>query len=161
MQIKLGFSYSDSYISRFIRWVTSSPISHTFLWIELDGKEFVAEASFTGFRLILKRNWDKDNIVYEIVEPIVPLDKGWESAEDWLGEAYGWKGLIGYGLVILARKLKRQLHNPFHEHRSLFCSEANAIVIQDSGWPGSEKLDPASMSPADLFAFLKGTQSGY
>lgn len=157
MKIKIGFSTSNSWVSRLIRWATDSDVSHTFLLVEIDGIEFVAEASFSGFRLILMRNWIRGNEIVDIIEPLVPLDKGWLVAEDWLGESYSWTGLIGYGWVVIGRKLKRKFHNPIHESKSLFCSEANTKVIQASGWPGSENLDPASMSPADLRDFLKGS----
>jgi hypothetical protein len=160
MDIKIGFSSSNSWISRLIRWLTSSDVSHTFLLVTIDGKEFVAEAAFSGFRLILKRNWDKDNRVADLFTPIVSLDKGWEAVEDWLGERYGYEGIFGYMWVVLGRMIKRKWHNPIHESKALFCSEANTKVLQESGWPGADQLDAASMSPGALRDFVKASFKG-
>jgi hypothetical protein len=157
MNIQIGFSNSESWISRFICWITNSHVSHTFLLIEIGGREFIAEAAIgRGFRMMLKHKWEKENTIVELVNPVVPLDRGWLSVENWLGEKYSYRGLLGCGWVMLGRKLKRQFHNPFHKSGSLFCSEANTKVIQESGWPGSENLIPSAMSPGDLLAFLKG-----
>lgn len=150
MNIKIGFSYTNTLLSRAIRFLTRSKISHTFLLVGAD----VLEAGSTGFVRIPYIEWQKQNTLVYIIDPIVPLDKGVQCAEKWIGEPYAYGKLFGFIWVMIGRRLRRRWHNPIHERHALFCSEANTHVIQDSGWPGSEKLDPSATAPQDLLAFL-------
>lgn len=153
---KLGFSTSNSIISRLIRWFTKASVSHTFLTVEFDGKEWVLEAASTGYRIMPLSRFVNENSLVMIIEPKVSLDAAVTQAEDWLGEGYDWGGLLGFTWVLLGRLLKRKWANPLNSSKALFCSEANTKIIQLAGWPGSEALVPSATSPNDLLMFARG-----
>jgi hypothetical protein len=158
--IKVGFSNSKTLISRVICWLTNSKVSHTFLILEQPNGwpikvPIVMEAAWDGFRMISLEQFQKTNNIPYIIEPVVPLDKGVEAAEHWLGEPYAYYTLIGMLWVLLGRFLRRTWRNPFNNPKSLMCSEAVVVVLQESGYPGADKLDPASVSPGDLLRFFQ------
>lgn len=151
MNIKIGFSYGNGILPKIIKFFTKSTVSHTFLLID---DKTVLEAGSNGFVELPFEDWKKDNNLVTLVNPIVPLDKGFEAAQKWIGEPYAYGALIGFIWVLIGRVLRRKFHNPFYERKALFCSEANTRIVKDSNWPGSDKLIPSGTSPQDLLTFV-------
>jgi len=152
----VGFSTSNELVSRLIRFFTKAKVSHTFLVIRAPflEEDLVIEAAWAGFRATTLRRFKKKNTVVALMKPAVPLDKGLRDALTWLGESYDFGGLFGMAFVLLGRWLRRKVRNPLHDSRAIFCSEANTLVLQASGYPGADVLDPTETSPADLLEFM-------
>lgn len=154
MNPRIGFSTSDAWYSRIIRRFTKSPVSHTFLLVEVLGRDLVFEEGPDGFHARTVENFSRGNRIVTIIEPKHPIDTGVEAAFVWLGQRYDYIGLFGMFFVMVARWFGRKIKNPMSSASSMFCSEANTRVLQLSGYPGAETLDPSSTSPADLMEFL-------
>ena len=105
MAIKIGFSTSNALVSRLIRWVTRSRVSHTFLLIEdsFFGQDMVMEAASSGFRLIPYSVFQTGNTDVTLITPVVPIDEGVKKAVIWLGEKYNYTGDFGMLFVLLGR----------------------------------------------------------
>jgi hypothetical protein len=157
----VGFSTSNALVSRLIRYFTKAKVSHTFLVIRspMLEEDLVIEAGWGGFQATTLRRFKKKNEIVALLKPIVPLDKGLRDSLAWLGESYDFGGLFGMAFVLLGRWLRRKYANPLHDSRALFCSEANTLVLQASGYPGADGLAPTETSPEDLFLFMKGAET--
>jgi len=156
--ISIGFSTSNHLLSKAIRKLTASRVSHAFLIFDDTalGGRLIAEASLGGFRLVTAEHFARDNVIVQEIAPQIPLERGLHDAYDWLGvKRYNYLGLLGNLLVLLGRRLRRSWHNPFHGHKSLFCSEAIVRILQESKYPGSDQLIPWDTTPQDLLEFLK------
>lgn len=154
MRARIGFSTSDAWYSRIIRRFTKSEVSHTFLLVEVLGRDLVFEEGPDGFHARTVENFSKGNRIVRVIEPKYPIDAGVEAAFVWLGQRYDYVGLLGMFFVMVARWFGKKIHNPMSSASSMFCSEAGARVLQLSGYPGSEALDPAATTPMDLMEFL-------
>ena len=156
VQVSIGFSRSRNIGSKIIRFFTRSNISHAFLILRDSflGIDMVLEAVPGGFQLITLAAFDKN---HEIVH-IIPLENLKESAvkkaTQWLGRRYDYFGVFGTLFVLVGRWLRLRWSNPFNT-KAIFCSEALVIMLQASNYPGSDALEPSSVTPADLYAFLK------
>jgi hypothetical protein len=155
--IRIGFStVTSNLVSRIIRWFSRSKASHAWLLVsdETFGLELVMEASEMGFRLVPFESFKKKNTIVALFDPVVPLESGVKEAATWLGESYDFLGLFGALFVILGRWLKRKWKNPFHSSKSMFCSEAVVRVLQSVAYPGTEGMNPDSVTPQDLLDLL-------
>lgn len=162
MKISIGFSTSKLWISRLIRWATSARVSHTFLIIEAGdfGVPMVVQEAWNGFTLqTLEAFKHAGNDVLNVIDPRVPLDAGLVGVAPLVGTSYGYWQLVGAGFVRLMKVLGKKARNPFRSSRSLFCSELNTIVLQRSGYPGADALDPSDTSPEDLLEFLQQAEA--
>ena len=156
---RIGFSTTDALLSRLIRRLTRSKVSHAWLvYRDVDfDREMVMEAVGAGFRIVPLDKFAQHNRIVEIVTPRHPIDEGLKAAVDWLGEGYDARGLVGMGLLLLVRALRRRtrrVRNLFASRRALFCSEAVARACRASAYPGFDR-DPETTSPQDLYAFFE------
>ena len=156
--VRIGFSTTNAVLSRLIRRVTGSSVSHAFLvYRDADfDRVMVMEAVGAGFRIVPLDKFEKHNRMVAIVTPRHPIDEGLKAAVEWLGEAYDSGGLVGMGLLLAVRALRlrvRRGRNVLANRRTLFCSEAVARACRASGYPGF-RLDPETTTPQDLFAFF-------
>ena len=155
MDVVFGFSTSRAWYSRLIRWATKSKCSHTFLLVNVEGELLVFQEGPLGYGVRSFEAFKTENEVVDLVPPKHSILEGFRKSLVELGQPYAYVQLVGFGLVLLARTLGWHLsHNPFSSKRSTFCSERGARVLQDSGYPGSERLEPSMTSPEDLLEFL-------
>lgn len=159
MSNRVGFSTSKTnLISRIIRWFTKGRTSHTFVvyWDTDFERDMIMEATEGGFKITPFSRYEKSLVA--IFVPKYPIDVGLKKAVDWLGEGYDYEGLFGMAWVELGRWLKRKWHNPLHNSKTMFCSEAVVRILQDSSYPGADKFDPASTDPEMLLEFFEKEQ---
>lgn len=155
--IRVGFStQKKNPISKIIRKLTGSTVSHA--WLVFDDpvfeREMVIEATETGVVMTPFDVFSVRNDVVEILTPRISLHSGLKTAGQWLGESYDFTGLFGTAIVLLGRWFKRRWKNPFNNAKAMFCSEFVVRVLQESGYPGSECLDPSATTPQDLREFM-------
>jgi len=155
----IGFSTQRrNLVSRFIRWVTSSEASHTWLLMHdpLFDMYMVMEAHELGFRLVPFSRFSRHNDVVAVFEPEQDLSAGLHAAAHWLGYVYDFAGLLGGLWVMLGRVLtRRRWRNPFRSRKALFCSEAVVRLLKAGRFTGAEKLHPEETTPQDLRDFLR------
>lgn len=157
MQLRVGFSTTEHWLSRVIRFFTKSSVSHCWLAYyddELD-VDFVLEASEFGFRMIPMEVFRKHNLVKEIVNTGRFLGPAGKTLFSWLGHRYDFTGLAGMSWTMVWRRLGFRARNPGNSKATLFCSEAVAAILRLSAYPGSETLVPDQTSPQDVYDFLK------
>ena len=161
---RIGFSTTDALLSRLIRRITGSKVSHAFLvYFDVDfDREMVMEAVGAGFRIVPLDKFAKHNRIVAIVRPRHPIDEGLRAAVDWLGEGYDAPGLVGMALLLAFRALRRRARrarNLLASRRALFCSEAVARACRACRYPGFDR-DPEATTPQDLYAFFLAEQVG-
>jgi hypothetical protein len=157
--IKIGFSNSNSLVSRIIRFFSRSNISHTWLLIQdlVGDVDLVMEAVPGGFHIITFEKFMTENSVIEVI------DIGENYSEKSISRAFGWMGrrydyliFLGMLYVISGRFFGKKLKNPFGS-RAINCVESIVYFLRSNQFPGADELDPGSMTPHDLYVFLKNS----
>lgn len=157
MKVSIGFSTSDWWVSRAIRYVTRAEVSHTFFLLQENGPvgDLVLEAEWCGWKLSTPNALTRGTTrVVKYVVPAVDLTSAVSDSLLWLDEKYNYPGLLGMLWVCLGRILGKRWRNPLRNHNSMFCSEAAVYVLQGAGYPGAAALDPQSVDPQALLDFL-------
>ena len=160
MNIIVGFSTSKAWYSRLICWATKSKVSHTFLLVKMMGELLVFQEGPLGYGAKNFETFKKENQIVDLIVPKVPISLGFMKSLSQLGMPYGYLALIGMAFVMIGRSLGWHVLNPFRGIRAPFCSARNTMILQDSKYPGAEKLDAYSTSPEDLLEFMRKTEFG-
>jgi hypothetical protein len=149
--INVCFSTTQGLFSRWIRFVTRSPVSHALLTFHsqtLD-KVLVMEATGRGFNVIPWKKWRKNHVLVARFEIAVPASTELEALRktaELLGSEYDTISLFGF----FFRRWKKRGANPLDDPTKLICSEAVACFL---GYAGFEEFASAGeWTPADLFA---------
>ena len=151
--VKIGFSTTNMFLSRLIRWVTRAKVSHVWFLIEMYGKLFVLQADIGGITITPLSDYDKKWTIIEIVTPKQDIDLA--PAWELLGQKYDYAGLLGCAWVYIGRWLKKKWKNPLASGHAMFCSEYIVDVLQADKYPNTQGLIPSSVSPEDLLELLK------
>jgi len=153
---RIGFSTTPNLSSWLLRKLTGSSCSHTFLfYVDQDWDiAMVMEAHETGYRLVPFARFEQENTVVRLVNPEVPIEDGVRWSALHLGSAYGYSKLFGMALVLLGRIFRKRWKNPGQDSHSMFCSEMTVRILQQSGYPGAERLVATETTPQDLLDFF-------
>jgi hypothetical protein len=153
--VRIGFSTSDAWISKVIRWWTRAPVSHVFLIYHSNclGQDMVLDVAFSGFRVLPLELFSRQNTVLHIIEPEVDLTPGMRVVARWLGKPYDWRAFVAFN-----RWFKAFRANPSENPKSIICTEAVIHALRISGYPGAACLGPKTTTPAELLAFLTQRQ---
>lgn len=157
--LHVGFSTTGGWLSRIIRRITGSPVSHCFVVYHSSafGKDMVLEASGQGFRVMSWRRFDKENKLVAIYRLKVADELAHDALArlgDRLGDAYDTLSLFGY----LLRKWFRLKRVPFDSRNKLVCSEAVALFL---GWCGMPFDDVSVVTPKILLDFAEGRADAF
>lgn len=154
MRVLIGFSTSQHLLSRVIRRVTGSTVSH--VWLLYRDPVFripvVLQAGLIGLAPMPADRFWRENEVVCVKLPVVDLTPGLERAGLLLGARYDFPGLFGAALPFIGRWFKMKWRNPFRGAQALFCSEVVALVLKWSGTPGTARLSADDSSPASLLS---------
>jgi len=151
--VHIGFSTTGGWLSRIIRRVTGSPVSHSFVVYHsaVFGKDMVLEASGHGFRIMAWQRFDTENklvAMYRLKVDDALLHQALGKLSDRLGDAYDTLSLFGY----LIRKWFRLKRVPFDSRKKLVCSEAVALFLD---WCGMPFEDLGVVTPQILLDFAE------
>jgi len=148
--INVCFSTTQGLLSRWIRFVTRSPVSHALLTFHsqtLD-KVLVMEATGRGFNIVPWNRWKKSHTLVARFRIIVPEATELEALRDiakLLGSEYDTISLFGF----FFRRWKTRGRNPLDDPTKLICSEAVARFLSFAGF---KEFDSAGeWTPADIF----------
>jgi len=157
MKVWVGFSTTNLWISRLIRWFTRSKVSHA--WIAYDSTELnsviVLEAHYT-FRAIPYLLFKKQNKViaeFEIKNGYTPAMV--VACAKFLGTDYDYTGIFGGIIVSIGRWLKLKWKNPLGNPKAQTCSEAVLRALQAGQYPNANEFDPESITPQQLMEFVQ------
>ena len=116
----------------------------------------VIEAGWSGLEIHTFARVQAFSEIIALVEPGEDLTAGLQRlAREYLGCPYDYLGIAGFPWVLLCRATGRHPRNPLAQASAVFCSEAVTLALQWSGYPGANGLDPACVSPQDLYVFLR------
>jgi hypothetical protein len=148
--INVCFSTTQGLLSRWIRWVTRSPVSHAILTFHsqtLD-KILVMEATGRGFNVIPWKKWKNENTLvarFKIAVPEATELEALRRIATRLGSEYDTISLFGFFL----RRWKKRGSNPLDDPTKLICSEAVAYFLSYAGF--EEFASAGEWTPADIF----------
>jgi hypothetical protein len=148
--ITVGFSTTNKLVSRFIRWVTRSPVSHAFIIFDTPSfGRVVMQAEAWAYEVRPWPLWQQENILVAEFETIGPdLSPSIMSlAPQYLGLKYDWRGAFLAGLW---RWFGRWLRGKFNSPHRLMCSEALLRILQHAGYGSVAHFDAEVTSPRRL-----------
>lgn len=149
--LTLLFSTTDAPLSRVIRWMSNSEVSHCGFGVLIDGARFVADSAILGCEMVARDRWLKGRkLVHEFVVPEDHLPDLWRVLSP-LGAGYDYSGMLGYLPIWIARWCGRKIRNPWASPTLNVCTEYVIRVMQHEEnivmW---KALDPEALYPQDL-----------
>lgn len=154
MNFSIVFSSSGTFLSRTIRTLTRSKVSHCCVCIDFQGERCVIEADWSGVVVTPLKKFKEESVVECEFFPGVDLPG---SAVESLGVPYDYLGLLGFVVVLMGRMLGKKWKNPSSGPSRVFCSESVVRILADASFPGASSLDPDMMSPQDVLEFCQET----
>jgi hypothetical protein len=158
MKVLIGFSTSDYWVSKIIRFFTRAPVSHTYIIIDdiPDVGHELYEAAWCGFRMSTREKLTAGStvIVKEVSVPMVP-GAAVALCRSWLNTPYAYRALVGEAWVQVGKWLGKRWPNPWPDPHHMFCSEAATYLLQlcagDAALHARVKdLDPRKTDPYEL-----------
>jgi hypothetical protein len=150
----VGFSTTNGFFSRLLRWITKAKVSHAFLVTELHGTDWYIGAEAQGVVMMPMSRYQKRSII-KALDPLPELtDEGLVKVMQYLGEGYDYPGLLGGIFPVIGRWFKQKWKNPWDSSKTVICSELVTLALQEAGIKGADKLDPTAVTPQDLWDFL-------
>lgn len=139
----VGFSYNRGILSRLIRFFTKSSVSHVFIvtWIHGEPMAYHAAGLSVGYSN-LKYFSEYNTLVTCIELPVLAFDKAkiMRKAARLCGRPYGFKTLLGFGWVLLAKAIGLRVKNPWVDGSSTYiCVE---LVGELAGVKDAESMTP-------------------
>lgn len=134
MKLYVGFSTSQSFISRAICFITRAKESHAYLRFALTSEsDLYYEAAWDGFRC---RPISQGVIVEEyFITYGASASLAHRVCNDWWSTPYDYTGIIGELFVRIGRLFGKRWPNLFANPHSMFCSEAAALILKHIGHP--------------------------
>jgi hypothetical protein len=147
----LLFVAADTFVSRAIRFITRSRVSHVAIGgFALESMPVVIHADLGGVQVTPRARFLTKNALvaeYDILPPV-----NLSAALERLGERYDFAGLAGYLPVLFWRRLGRAIKNPLAAHNATVCSELVLALDDARAVPEWIDLDPETATPQDLLA---------
>lgn len=140
-----------NFLSATIRWFTGSPASHVLIGLEWLGVPVFVHATIGGVVVSPRKKFLKSSRIVQEFRVLPNVDVNVVRMLCRLDEDYDYPALLGYGLLIAARRLFRvKMKNPFASSRGVVCSEFVVNLRHGGIIPEWCDLDPESSTPADL-----------
>jgi hypothetical protein len=160
---RVGFSTTTHWLSRLIRWFTGGAVSHAWIlyWDEDFNCDCVLEFTEGGCRIKTFAGFKSQNQIVKVWTPQCSIRLGFVKVREWLEAGYDYAGLLGMIWVMIGRWLHRKWRNPWGSAQKAFCSEGVVRVLIWAGYPGAERFDPETTTPADLLDFAQREEFKY
>ena len=154
---KIGFSCSNSLISKLIRKVTKGETSHCFIMFNMEGSNYdpalIFESGSKGPTFVEFSEFIKSDRIVAMFDSKVDLMEGIEAYSQYLGKDYDFSGLIGGLFVMLGRAFGKVWRNPLNTNK-LTCIELTLGILTKAKYPGIEEFSKRCETPQDLLDFL-------
>jgi len=149
-KVWVGFSTTNKFMSKLIRWVTRGKSSHAWIryYDETLQMDMVIQAELEGYETVPWNRWRRKNTLIAAYAPTrVNLLGGLRYIAQFLGEDYDLRSALWVGLKRwFGKKFRRALHSP----KKLMCSEAVARALQHAQVACVKDVNPELVSPAEL-----------
>jgi hypothetical protein len=121
----------------------------------IPGIDLVMEALPGGFHIITYERFIRENTVIDVIDLNVQYTKSsLLRAFGWIDKRYDYLAVLGMAIVMLGRMLGKKWKNPMAT-KSINCVESVVYFLQANTVTDVVDLDADSMSPQDLYVFLK------
>jgi hypothetical protein len=154
--ITIGFSKNKKILSKIIRWITRSGVSHTYIKYRQPDTDKLVVCQASGLSVNIE-NYDLFLTHQEIHQEFdIHIDDCfWYAAQDFIatniGKPYSIKQLVGMIVVLIGRSIGIGINNPFRDGmHSFICVEVVANII---GICGAENL-----TPEDVLQYIRSGQ---
>jgi hypothetical protein len=151
----LIFSTTGKLLSRIIRRLTRSQVSHVAIGTSMQGVPVIIEATTFGVRIYPRKRWERGKKIVAEARFYPDLSGSIAHAIEHVGDRYDYTNLIGYLVVLPARWLGRKIKNPFASPKALVCSELALHLDHEHRIPEWEGLDPETTTPEDLLRLCR------
>jgi len=137
MKIALGFSRTNTLVSKSIRWFTKSQVSHVYIRVyDLTFKTyFILHSDMPGVVIDLAERFDMENTVLEeyiISDP--RLDEAIRKNLWHLGKKYDYLKIVNLAwAIILKRWFVRKIKDPIVSPKALICVDFALFILNDAG----------------------------
>ncbi|MBN2159865.1 MAG: hypothetical protein JW807_10750 [Spirochaetes bacterium] len=153
--ITVGFSTTNKFTSAFIRWLTRSSCSHSFIAFNDSalGMRMVMQAEAWGFEIRPWKRWNRENILVAEFRPKSgPLEASLRNISKRLGTKYNYRSAIVIGIKsLLSLWYKNRFTlNINHSPWKLTCSEAVVRFLKKGNYKTVAELNPETTSPGRL-----------
>jgi hypothetical protein len=145
------FLTTNSLISKVIRFFTRSKISHTAICFEINNEKFVLESLIDGVVLRPRSQALQNQYLIAEYEILANLDNELNQACKRVGEPYDKLSLFGFLIMMALHLIGVNIHNPLSFMSGTVCSEFIISCDTNHEIPEFIGLDPASVTPADLY----------
>lgn len=136
MKISIGFSRTNGYLSKTIRWFLGSDISHVYIKIEdlFLGTTLVLHADLPG---VVFEDYDlfakKNEVIEEYTIEDRRLNKSIKKNLRLLGRRYDYMELFGWAWTIAFRRwFKKKVKKPFDDPKKLICVDFAVKILNDA-----------------------------
>lgn len=137
MKVRVGFSTTNGWYSRIIRWFINAQVSHTYIRIYDDYLDapLIIHADIPGVIVEHGDIFDRDNIVIEEFEiNDNRLRDGIRKNLRHLKKRYNWWDIFHLALVLKSRRyFKKKLQDPLQDPKKLICVDFVARTLNDAG----------------------------
>ncbi len=147
--VRVGFSTKRVWnpFSAIVRVILGTRISHSWLLVDDPalGTPVVLEARWPGgYQIVPYRRFRTYERVIAVARCAHPLERGVHASVRRVGAGFDLLGIVGIGLVRLARRLLgARWRNPFAAGGGLYCSRAVLEALQAAGYPGAAVIGEA------------------
>jgi len=160
--ITIGFSTGHTLFARLIRMFEGNvPYSHVFIKFHSDTfeRDIIYQASglqvnFIGAILFATKVKIIKEFKLEVNDQA--YKRIMQFAIDNAGTPYGYKQLLGMGIVRIAKLFNKTIKNPFSDGKATYvCSELAGTVLQSFIIKHDIPLNLETSGPKDLYKFLE------
>ncbi|MFA5023459.1 MAG: hypothetical protein WC523_00680 [Patescibacteria group bacterium] len=155
--MRIGLSSSNSIISKAIKWLTCSKVSHSYIVFCAADEELVINAAYNGvicehYELFKRRT----SIMAEFEILLTPEEEHrvLSYSLKQLTKSYDFLAILGLAWVFLNKHLGRKVCQPFSNKSAYFCSELVICSLQSANFPLSHFMYREATSPEDVIEFL-------
>ena len=146
----LVFSTTEWPLSKAIRALTKSKVSHCSIWFSVFGVELVLQASVGGVKFALANEWSKHNKIIRKFRFNVDVTRGIQSALTLLNQKYDYIALLGYIPVMIAHWFGIKTKNWLASPNAVVCSEFILHVDAFDQIPEWSELEWETTTPQQL-----------
>ena len=153
-EIRIVFTASAHWMSRVIRKVMRSQVSHVYIDYPSDmwGGRWAAEATKGGVRKVQVRKAKK--YVFAEFQCKFDAKPGLRSVAKYCGEDYDYIGALAFGVLVLLRRwLKVKVRRPLSSSKAQFCSEFVTRFLQGAGIAETLNWNVEKSDPGRLYRF--------
>ena len=163
MKIRIGFSYTNTLISRIIRKLTKSEVSHTYIrlydtFLEAD---LLFHADWNGIVFVQTAEFEKNNVLLEEFELDDPrLAQAIKQNLRRLGHGYDYLRLFGFTWVVIFRRwMSKKINNSLlRDPKKMICTQFVCRVLNDSGM---FELPEHNLDPKLLLEWFRKNHKNY